>query len=735
MERNREAEIAWEFVEHTSKSVFLTGKAGTGKTTFLRSLSDKSHKRMIVVAPTGVAAINAGGVTIHSFFQLPLSPFVPGSDLHSRFNYPADKRKIIKSLDILVIDEISMVRSDLLDALDHVLRRFRDKTRPFGGVQLLMIGDLQQLTPVVTPEDEQIIGRYYDTPYFFGSKALALTDYVTIQLTHVYRQSDSDFINLLNNIRIGNVTGHDLETLHSLVRPNFTPAPNEGYIRLSTHNSSADKCNNDELAKLGGKSYGFDATIEGTFPDSAYPTPQRLTLKKGAQVMFIRNDSAVERRFYNGKIGYVSEIKDGNVYVQCPGEKRPIKVEKAKWSNTKYEINGVTNEIEEKELGSFTQLPLRLAWAITIHKSQGLTFDKAIIEASAAFAPGQVYVALSRCRTLQGIVLASHIPPSAIKGDPRVAQYIAGQDEATRRSVAELANMREEYFRFLLLEMFDFKQILEATDRLFRILLDNFSSSQPQVVQAFRVFVPSLDEKVMAVSGKWREVISRMPLPALHEEAFLQRVSRSANYFAVELKVLLDPMVKKLRNVSTGDKALKKRWNSAYTDFLESYYFRRFVMEEMTYKEFSPNTYLKVKTDALLDAIETSSSNGQKRLAKEERMAEKKAGNKKTEASVAERRNLAFSYFKGGMSIEDIAHKMSLSTATITNYMAYFIENGTLPVTQFVPAGRLGAIFKAAERFGKNSLGILKDACPDDVTYEDLKFAIAELKRREKSAR
>ena len=313
IEQNHELQIAWDFVENTGRSIFLTGKAGTGKTTFLKTVVEKSRKRPIVVAPTGVAAINANGMTIHSFFQLPFSPYVPGAKVESRFDFGRDKRKIIASIDLLIIDEISMVRADLLDAIDSVLRRFRDHSLPFGGVQLLMIGDLAQLTPVVTPEDEQMLRPYYDTPYFFGSKALQQIDYVTIQLDYVYRQQDSSFIELLNQIRSGRPDAKALGQLNLRCNPNFVPSPEEPYIRLTTHNQLANYYNETELRKLPGSLYSYRAEVKGTFPEYSYPTAETLELKAGAQVMFVKNDPSPEHRYYNGRIGRVMEASENRL--------------------------------------------------------------------------------------------------------------------------------------------------------------------------------------------------------------------------------------------------------------------------------------------------------------------------------------------------------------------------------------------------------------------------------------
>ena len=445
MEKNPELRHAWDFVEHTGISIFLTGKAGTGKTTFLRTLKEKSSKRSVIVAPTGVAAINAGGMTIHSFFQLPLSPFVPEASIKNRFDYSKEKRKIMRTLDLLIIDEISMVRSDVLDAIDSVLRRFREHDKPFGGVQLLMIGDLQQLTPVVTPEEERLLQRYYDTPYFFGSKALRSINYVTIELMHVYRQQDDRFITLLNNIREGRVSETDLLKLNERYDPKFEPEVGSDYIRLTTHNRMAESYNDDQLRNLPSKACTFTAEVDGNFPEYNYPADFRLTLKRGAQVMFIRNDN--NGRYYNGRIGHVTYLDNEKIQVLCPGDELEIEVQQETWENTKYTLNEKTRQIEAEVQGTFKQYPLRLAWAITIHKSQGLTFGHAIIDAQSSFAAGQVYVALSRCKTLEGLVLASPISSSAIINDSQVTNYISHQTEEAAKSIKALPVLKEVFYQ------------------------------------------------------------------------------------------------------------------------------------------------------------------------------------------------------------------------------------------------------------------------------------------------
>ena len=603
MEHNNELRTAWDFVEHTGRSIFLTGKAGTGKTTFLKTIVEHSSKRSIVVAPTGVAAINAGGMTIHSFFQLPFSPFVPGAKIESRFDFGKEKRKIIASLDLLIIDEISMVRSDLLDAIDSVLRKFRDRYKPFGGVQLLMIGDLQQLTPVVTPEDDMMLKPYYDTPYFFGSKALAQIDYVTIQLEKVYRQQDEVFLTLLNHIREGQPTAEDMTLLNAHYQPTFIPKPEEGYIRLTTHNQMANNYNESELKKLKGHPYTYRAKIEGTFPEYSYPTAETLTLKEGAQVMFVKNDPSGEHRYYNGRIGHVTCAEDNRLEVYCPGDADAIEVEPLEWENSRYTLNEETHEIETEVLGKFSQLPLRLAWAITIHKSQGLTFERAIIDASLSFAPGQVYVALSRCKTLEGMVLASQIPPQAIINDERVDDYISHQEEAAQHSIEQLPTLKDEYYRYLLMELFDFKDILYREEYLGRIIIEFFYHAFTDIAELHKRALEDYKQQVMVVAEKWRAVIQQMTIDALHEEDFLERVKRSAAYFEKTMYELLAKPLALVPDIKSQNKLAMKRLTENYVDLRQTWLSRRFLLQDMSQNTFTIADYLRRKQHSLLDAM------------------------------------------------------------------------------------------------------------------------------------
>ena len=606
MERNNELLTAWDFVENTGRSIFLTGKAGTGKTTFLKTVMQQSRKRPIVVAPTGVAAINAGGVTIHSFFQLPFSPYVPGAKVESKFDFSKEKRKIIASIDLLIIDEISMVRADLLDAIDAVLRRFRDHNLPFGGVQLLLIGDLAQLTPVVTPEDERLLKPYYDTPYFFGSKALQQIDYVTIQLEHVYRQQDESFIQILNEVRNGHPSAETLEKLNSraILNSQFSIPNSQLAIRLTTHNHLANYYNESELQKLPGRSYHYHAEISGTFPDYSYPTAETLELKVGAQVMFVKNDPSGERLYYNGRIGRVMEASEKHLTVYCEGDANAIEVEPLEWENTRYTLNEVTREIESEVQGTFKQLPLRLAWAITIHKSQGLTFDHAIIDANQSFAPGQVYVALSRCRTLEGLVLATPLEARSIINDQRVDSYIAQQESEAERSIKQLPVLKQEYERYLLLQLFDFRSILLLQETMVRIFAEFFYHSHASLKQLHDQALFDLRQHVLAIADRWQQKIRLMPIEELRNADFLERVKRSAEYFSDQLNYILSKPIELSAKVETGNKQASRRLDNAFTDLRQAWRARRYLLLKIAEKGYTVDVYLREKQMSMLDALD-----------------------------------------------------------------------------------------------------------------------------------
>lgn len=708
MEKNSELRHAWDFVEHTGISIFLTGKAGTGKTTFLRTLKEKSSKRSIIVAPTGVAAINAGGMTIHSFFQLPLSPFVPEANFKNRFDYSKEKRKIIRTLDLLIIDEISMVRSDVLDAIDSVLRRFREHEKPFGGVQLLMIGDLQQLTPVVTPEDEVILQRYYDTSYFFGSKALRSISYVTIELTHVYRQQDEEFITLLNNIREGQVSETDLKRLNERFNPNFEPEVGSDYIRLTTHNKMAESYNEVQLHNLPSKACTFIAEADGNFPEYNYPADFKLTLKRGAQVMFIRNDN--NGRYYNGRIGHVTHIDNEKILVLCPGDDKEIEVQQETWENTKYSLNEKTKQIEAEVQGTFKQYPLRLAWAITIHKSQGLTFEHAIIDAQSSFAAGQVYVALSRCKTLEGLILASPISSSAIINDNLVMNYISHQTEEAEKSIAALPTLKAEYYRQLLLELFSFTDLKACEDALYRVLTEYFYK-YPKIITLHKMAIIDLDERIMSISSKWKSIICNMTTDQLHEDDFLQRMKKGALYFHSQLTEIFSHLLDMTKGVQSNNKIAYKRFDNNYADLLQTYVVKHELLERIMEKGFSINGYLTAKQEAILNSLEEKTGRNRKNKIEE-------TTPKVPKISTGE---VTFNLFKTGKSIEEIAKERSLTPATIQGHLIPYIQKGEIKLNEVIDEEKAKTILQKLHLAGKEaSLKAIKLLCPADITYTDI---------------
>lgn len=570
MEQNSELALAWQFIENTGTHLFLTGKAGTGKTTFLRKLKRESPKRMVVIAPTGIAAINAGGVTIHSFFQIPFAPYVPESSFSTngqatyRFRFGKEKINIIRSMDLLVIDEISMVRADLLDAVDEMLRRYRDRHKPFGGVQLLMIGDLQQLAPVVKDEEWQMLKKYYDTPYFFSSRALKQTEYCTIELKTVYRQSDGAFLDLLNRIRENHCDPQVLEALNRRYLPAFQPRKEEGYIRLVTHNYQAQRINNYELEQLPGRSYAFRATIDGKFPEYSYPTDELLELKKGAQVMFVKNDSSGEHRYYNGMIGEVTDLSADSIEVRAKDSTVAFLLQEEEWANAKYVLDEESKEIVEDIEGTFRQFPLKLAWAITIHKSQGLTFERAIIDASSSFAHGQTYVALSRCKTLEGLVLSAPLSAKAVISDRAVDRFT---EEARRNEPDEdrFHSLQRTYFHELLSGLFDFRPLEQSLQRYVRLIDEHLYKLYPKQLAAYKAEAERFHEKVVIVAQKFGMQYNRLIDAAQNyatDEILQERIAAGAGYFKKEMEPQYLVLIKE-RVLATDNKELKKQLNTA----------------------------------------------------------------------------------------------------------------------------------------------------------------------------
>jgi len=541
MTTNKELDLAWDFVNNTNRNVFLTGKAGTGKTTFLHKLKMNSLKRMVVVAPTGVAAINAKGVTIHSFFQMPFGPILPNEELKGSggFNRKFGKTKIniIKSMDLLVIDEISMVRADLLDGIDKTLRRFRNKNLVFGGVQLLMIGDLQQLSPVVKENEWQLLKPFYDNAFFFSSLSYKRCQAVSVELKHIYRQDNPIFIDILNEIRTNTLSQTSADELNKRYQPDFSPKEDEGYISLTTHNHKAERTNNFELDKLKEKAVTYKATIDGKFPELGYPNKKELTLKVGAQVMFIKNDSAVEKRYFNGKIGKVILLDKDEIVVKCPDDDFNIVTTPEVWENINYTVDKDTKAITENKIGSYTQMPLRLAWSITIHKSQGLTFEKAIIDAQGAFAHGQTYVALSRCKSLQGLVLKSKINSNQIISDSQVISFNKLAEE-NQPDQSVLEHSMSDFQCHLIAEIFDYYSFLYPVNRVLDVYYKNKGSIEGNIetpLLSIKNCVTNLLKIANAFKAQLKELTKMTLIPESNKD-IQKRFKKALQYYSTQVE-------------------------------------------------------------------------------------------------------------------------------------------------------------------------------------------------------
>lgn len=626
IEKDRSFLLAERYVQETGASVFLTGKAGTGKTTFLRSIVSDTMKRCAVVAPTGVAAINAGGVTIHSFFQLPLCPYLPDvKELITEYQLPEkmntlrkERIKILRTLDLLIIDEISMVRADILDAMDMVLRRYRRNERPFGGVQLLMIGDVQQLPPVVKDAERKYFGQVYPSPFFFNSKALQKLPFVTIELEKIHRQSDADFMAILNSVRAGNPDKATLDALNSRLDPAFDPPKDESWIRLTTHNAQADAVNLAKMDELPGKETVYKADVDGNFPENAYPADTDLHLKVGAQVMFIRNDTSGEARYYNGKIGTVMSLSPQLVVADEDGN--AIEVERVEWQNLKYELDAESKEIVGNVDGVFVQYPLRLAWAITIHKSQGLTFDRVMIDAGSAFSFGQVYVALSRCRTLEGIVLSTPITRRCTFGNEEVNAF---ENSYTSFDSAQssLGLFQQDYYVKTLCEAFDLHELRYLYNRVNRVYQVNLSNKFSESAEAFKAVaeapVPQLlkeEQKDRAgiralvdTSDKFQNQIRRIVLTekeGYKSDLLDDRVHKASAYYREQLTRTAKEILP-LLDLEIGDKAVKKVFKDASVAFLKELGFKLQMMGMFSRNGFLMKAYQKVRLDLELSGDST----------------------------------------------------------------------------------------------------------------------------------
>lgn len=688
-DRNFEIELARFIVEKTRRSLFLTGKAGTGKTTFLRDITRHTKKKHIVLAPTGVAAVNAGAMTIHSFFQFGLGAYVPGVVApQTGYHIRQAKLDLIRNLDLIIIDEISMVRADLLDHIDAELRRIRRSYLPFGGVQLLMIGDLQQLPPIAHGEEEMILRQHYKSLYFFDCKALQNLEYSCIELKNVYRQNDSHFVDILNRARIGRLTPEDIDELNTRYQPRFMPRPEDNYIRLVTHNRMVQNVNEGEMTKLDGDEYAFDAKVTGTFPPESFPTAERLVLKKGAQVMFIKNDP--DKRFINGTLGEVCYLWKDKIKVRIADTGVTIDVEPMEWENIRYQLEETDKTVKSTTIGKFRQYPVRPAWAITIHKSQGLTFDRAIIDARAAFSPGQAYVALSRCRSLEGIVLSSPLRASAFMTDTTIDDFLQGRLADARALASEVSFVPFDYDR--------------SKDRP-EPKIGNKVASRPSVGIGG---TEGINTKLVAALKSWRlEKAHELNVPAFY--IFSNKVlDNIAAYLPHTQEELLEvPGIGPAKAEGYGAAILK------------------IVQENCDGTSAVRSPKANEQETAALDKFRQSTPEAAPTIPQTKQ--ESKAAN--ADAPKIPSQQISFDMFRSGKTVEEIAAERGMSPSTIETHLCKYVESGDIDVRKIVPEDTIAKVlFFRHVHPDSTHLKDIYDAYQGTIPYSHIRFVLASMK-------
>jgi len=737
------------FINQTHRSVFLTGKAGTGKTTLLREIINTTHKNTVVVAPTGIAALNAGGVTIHSMFQLPFAGFIPDTTvdahfsetikfenkntLRRHFRMSGQKKAVIQNMELLIIDEVSMLRADLLDAIDFMMQSVRRNKQPFGGVQVLFIGDLLQLPPVVRDEEWRTLSKYYKGKFFFHSHVVQQHPPLYIELSKIFRQSDDAFISILNNLRNNQISQQDVHFLNEYVKPDFDLKANKGYITLTTHNNKADTMNAQALKDLEGKLWTYQPEIVGDFPDKIFPVEQHLQLKVGAQVMFVKNDQSFDKNYFNGKMGIIKSLSDAEILVHFPDENKTIEVEKYEWQNIKYSVNANTKEIEEEVLGTFVHYPVKLAWAITVHKSQGLTFDKAALDVSQVFMPGQAYVALSRLRSLNGLILLSPLKMNGISNDQDVMDYSLNKasDDLLKDSLQEetrqfIHNYLKNSFNWNDLaqewrnHQFSYNQdaeksekskhavwakkqaeviwnLLEASgkfmlqlNKLFSIDNSDTNHISERITAAFNYFFDPMDKMVYEILWKIEEIKQMKKAKAYFEELlFLEELQTKAVLRMMKAKLLIE-------TVASGAEISKE---SLHSEALKTYRTKKAEAIRGEFKRLNI-TLITDETDI-------------------ERYSSAKKGKKEPKKSTVQE---TYELWQQRISIKEIAGIRKLTAQTISGHLAKLIESKTINISEVLTEDKIRSLSEAFKDYQEESLNALKEKYGDTFTWDELKM-------------
>ncbi len=741
VELNPIAELTKRYINNTNRCIFLTGKAGTGKTTLLREITANTHKNTIVAAPTGIAAINAGGVTLHSLFQLPYGAFVPDNNISlssgssTQINTPKSllaqsklhqvKRNMLKELELLIIDEVSMLRADLLDAIDAILRSVRrQRDMAFGGVQVLFIGDLLQLPPVVKEDEWNYLSPYYKGFYFFYANALKQQAPIQLELNKIYRQSDGDFVSLLNNLRDNTVSSKDIELLNTCYKPNYDHSKEKGTIFLTTHNYKADDLNRRSLAELSGETYAFHAQIDGDFNEYNYPVEESLKLKKGAQVMFVKNDYSGDLLYFNGKLGTVSRVNDELIEVRFDDGSPSTTVEPYSWENKRFTLNKETGDIEEKTIGTFTHYPIKLAWAITVHKSQGLTFNKATIDVSKAFAPGQIYVALSRLTSLDGLTLTAPVPTQGLSCDKDVTDY-TNQAEVTDLLEKDLEAATIQYVSEVALNAFDFAWLNNG-------LAYHLASYDKDAKRSIKQQHKSWAERILSDFLPTRKVADQFMLQIrkiVFEnknqmlEHLLKRVGDAKSYFEPRLNILSDAVKNHVKDLSS-EKRIKKYLNELDdVDRLFARQLQHIYKAEILLKSAIEKTEINKSTLKDMPVFESS----QKRAKAEYKRNSGK--NKSSKTQKIPTKEISFTLYKDGKTIKEIAEERDLKTSTIESHLAHYVQLGDIDITDLVDEKLVKKITKFCESHEAAYSNEIKQAMGRKVSFGEVKLVMAHLNR------
>jgi uncharacterized protein YpbB len=743
------AQYTLQFINQTQRSIFLTGKAGTGKTTLLKEIIQSTHKNVVVVAPTGIAALNASGVTIHSMFQLPFGGFIPDnsapnfsdsvkfeskSTLVRHFKMSGLKKAVIRNMELLIIDEVSMLRADLLDAMDFMMQSVRKKRIPFGGVQVLFIGDLLQLPPVIRDEEWRTLKNYYKGKFFFHSHVIQQNPPLYIELSKIFRQTDDVFISILNNLRNNQISQDDIQNLNQYVKPNFDLKANKGYITLTTHNAKADAMNAQSLIDLEGKLVQYKPEIIGDFPDKIYPVDELLQLKVGAQVMFVKNDLSLEKKYFNGKMGVIQSLSEREILIHFPEENKTIEVEKYEWQNIRYKVDEMTKEIEEEVLGTFVHYPIKLAWAITVHKSQGLTFDKAALDVSQVFLPGQAYVALSRLRSLNGLILLFPLRMNGISNDQDVMDYSlnkANEEMLSHSLKLETKNFIHNYLK----NSFDWSDLVQEW-RNHQFSYSEKSESSEKSKHA--IWAKKNAEIIAQLEEPAKKFLSQLDKLFASEivdiEFISERINAAFDYFFLPMDNLVSEILWKIEEVKRIKKVKSYYEELSVLEDLQTRAILRLMKAKLLIKTIAAGetiskekltTYeIKFYKVNKLERIQEDFKKVNITLIEDEQDIERYASKKSTKTKEPKKSTVQETYelWKENNSIKEIAEIRKLTQQTISGHLAKLIEAKTIAISAILPEDKIQELAKAFEGYTEDSLNNLKEKYGNTFTWDELKL-------------